>query len=92
MRTSVLVLALAVAVVRLSFVDSRSLVLDDCLYVLEIRQNLISVSSLINKGYSVHFSSNVFIKKHGLFICSGTLVDGIYLVTHVTTLVPTLLD
>ena len=40
----------------------------------------------------MHFSSNIFIKKHGLFICSGTLVDGIYLVTHVTTQAPTLLD
>ena len=91
MGTSTSILALVVRVVRLSFVD-RSLVLDDCLYVSEILRNLISVSSLINKGYSVHFSSNIFIKKHGLFICSGTLVDGLYLVTHVTTLVPTLLD
>ena len=92
MGTSASVSALAVGVVRLSFVDGRSLVLDDCLYVPEIRRNLISVSSLINKGYSVHFSSNVLIKKHGLFICSGTLVDGLYLVTPVTTPVPTLLD
>ena len=40
----------------------------------------------------MHFSLNVFIKKHGLFICSGIVVDGLYLVIIVTTPIPTLLD
>ena len=50
MGTLASVSALVVGVVRLSFIDGRSLVLDDCLYIPEIRQNLISVTSLINKG------------------------------------------
>ena len=40
----------------------------------------------------MHFSLNIFIKKYGLFIYSGTLVDGLYLVTLVTTPIPMLLD
>ena len=58
--------------------------LSDILYVPAIKRNLISVSMLLNKGYSINFGSEVVIKKNGSFICSGSLSNGLFLVTPVS--------
>ena len=55
--------------------------LKDCLYVLESRKNLISVSSLNKLDYSVYFNKKVFIIKNDSFICSGILVDNLFHIT-----------
>ena len=52
----------AVGVVVLTFSNNKTLVLSDILYVPAIRRNLISVSMLSNKGYSINFVSEVVIK------------------------------
>ena len=76
--------AVAVGDVSISFGRDRILVLKDSLYVPSIRRNLILVSRLVDNGYSVYFSNSVVIKLNKHFICSGTLVDGLYIVNHIS--------
>ena len=78
MGSGAIVSAVAVGVVVLAFSNNKTLVLSDILYVLAIRRNLISVSMLSNKGYSINFGSEVVIKKNGSFICSGSLSNGFF--------------
>ena len=57
------VVAVAVGVVTLHFEGDKVLVLDDCLYVLDVRRNLVSVFCLSCNGYSSVFNKNyIFIK------------------------------
>lgn len=46
-----------------------------------LRHNLISVSSLVNQGYSVNFNIKVVIKRNGSVICSGNVINDLYLLT-----------
>ena len=46
-----------------------------------MRHNLISVSKLLNKGYSFTFGTEVVIKRNGSFICSGIKSNGLYMIT-----------
>ena len=62
--------------------ESRVLILDDCLYVPNVRWNLISATYLRKCGYCVILKDNVVIKKDKMFICSGNIVDGLYILTH----------
>ena len=39
-------------------------------------RNLISVSELLNKGYSFTFGTEMVIKRNGSFICSGIKSNG----------------
>ena len=65
--------------VTLIFYDNSLLELKDCLYVLEFRKNLISVSSLCKLNYSFLFNNkHVFIKWNNSFICSKSLIDSLY--------------
>jgi len=70
----------SVGVVTLCF-SKIKLVLSDTLYVPSLQQNLISVSSLVNKSYSITFGTEVVIKRNGTFICSGKVINGLYLLT-----------
>ena len=69
---------LAVGVFNLCF-DSRVLMLEDCLYVPNVRRNLIFATYLGKHGYCVILKDNVVIKKGKVFICSGNIVDGFYI-------------
>ena len=62
-------------------VNSRVLILKDCLYVPNIRRNLISATYLDKHGYCVILKDSVVIKKDKVFICSGNIVDGLYILT-----------
>jgi len=73
--------AVAVGVVRLMFSNNKSLDLSEVLYVPSIRWNLISVSTLVNEGYFFSFGTEVVIKRHGSYICSGIKSNGLYLIT-----------
>ena len=84
MRDATRVALVVVGDVHLSFNNDRSLLLKDCLYAPSIRRNLISVSCLAFYGYSVSFNKLVVIKKNKSFICSGTLVDNIYIVNPIS--------
>ena len=70
--------------ISISFGRDRILVLKDSLYVPSIRRNLISVSRLVDNGYSIYFSNSIVIKLNKRFICSGTLVDGLYIINHIS--------
>ena len=76
--------AVAVGDYYLNFGRDRYLLLKDCLYVPYIRRNLISVSSLVKDGYSILFNDSVIIKLNKRFICSGTLIDNLYIINHVS--------
>ena len=74
------VAAVAVGVVSLQFFGGKVLVLEDCLYVPNVRRNLISISCLACNGFSVIFNKNsVSIKYDVDEIYLGMLVDNLYL-------------
>ena len=52
------VAAVVVEVVSLIFLGGKILVLDDCLYVPNVRRNLILISCLSCNGFSVIFNKN----------------------------------
>ena len=70
----------AVGVFNLCF-NSRVLILKDCLYVPNVRRNLISTTYLGRHGYCVILKDNVIIKKDKMFIYSSNIVDGLYILT-----------
>ena len=71
---------LAIGVINLCF-ESRVLILEDCFYVPNVRRNLISTTYLGKHGYYVILKDNVVIKKDKVFICSGNIVDDLYILT-----------
>ena len=56
--------------------------MEDCLYVPNVHRNLISATYLGKHGYCVILKDNVVIKKGKVFICSGNIMDGFYILTH----------
>ena len=70
----------AIRVVNLCF-EFRVLILEDCLYVPNVRRNLISATYLGKHEYCVILKDNVVIKKGKVFIYSGNIVDGLYILT-----------
>ena len=74
------ILVVAIGVCNLCF-ESRVLILEDCLYVPNVRRNLISATYLGKHGYCVILKDNAVIKKGKMFICSGNIVYGLYILT-----------
>ena len=60
---------------------SKVLILEDCLYVPNVRRNMISATYLGRHGYCVILKDIVVIMKDKVFICSGNIVDGLYILT-----------
>ena len=60
--------------------DSRVLILEDCIYVPNVRRNLISATYLGRHEYCVILKDNVVIKKDKVFICFGNIVDDLYII------------
>ena len=74
------ILVVTVGVFNLCF-DYRVLILEDCLYVPNIRRNLISTTYLGKYGYCVILKDNVINKKDKVFFYSGNIVDGLLILT-----------
>ena len=74
------ILVVVVGVFNLYFY-SRVLILEDCLYVPNVRRNLISTTYLGKHGYCAILKDNVVIKKDKMFICFGNIMDGLYILT-----------
>ena len=55
--------------------------MEDCLYIPNVRRNLISTTYLGKHGYCVILKDNVVIKNGKIFICFGNIVDGLYILT-----------
>ena len=79
MGTGATVVATAIGVFSLELSNNRILILEDCLYVPEVRRNLISVSKLALSGYSFLFNSKLVVKFQNKFVASGIIYDGLYL-------------
>ena len=74
-----------VGVVSLLFLGGKLLVLNNCLYVPNVRRNLISISCLLCNGYSTIFNKNmVSIKYNADDICNGMLVDNLYILEAIS--------
>ena len=69
-----------VGVFNLCF-NSKVLILKNCLYVPNIHRNLISATYLSKHGYYIILKHNVVIKNDKVFICSGNIVDGLYILS-----------
>ena len=81
------VAAVAVGVVSLHFSGDKILVLDDCLYVPNVRRNLISVSCLSYNGFSAIFNKKFVSIKYDIDeICCGMLVDNLYILEPISHL------
>ena len=74
------ILVVAIEVVNLYF-ESRVLILEDCLYVPNVHRNIISATYLGKHGYCVILQDNIVIKKDKVFIYSGNIMDGLYILT-----------
>ena len=79
------ILAIAIGVVVLELQNNRTLVLPDVLYVPNSRRNLISVSKLINNGFTVSFANEVIIKRNNLFIYFSVETNGLYVITSIAS-------
>ena len=74
------ILVVAIGVFNFCF-GFRILILKDCLYVPNVRRNLISTTYLGRHGYYVILKGNAVIKKDKVFIYSSNIVDGLYILT-----------
>ena len=83
MGTGTIVAATAIGTFCLELSSSRTLVLDECLYVPEVRRNLISVSRLGCFGYSFIFTAKLIVKFNNKFVAFGILQDGLYLISSI---------
>ena len=55
--------------------------MEDCLYVPNVRRNLIFATYFGKHGYYVILKDNVEIKKDKMFIYFGNIEDGLYILT-----------
>ena len=79
MASSASILVIVVGDLSLSFSNNSILVLHDCLFVPNSRNNLILVSKLCNDSYSVSFNKTyVSIMKENEIVTCGTLVNNLY--------------
>ena len=72
--------------VSLLFGGHKVLILRDCLYIPNIRRNLISVSCLACNRYSASFNKKSVSIINGVDICSEMLIDNLYLIEPNTPL------
>src|SRR5215813_10603297 len=82
--------ARVVGVFRLEFLNKCYLNLNNVLYIPSFRRNLISISKLLDDGYSISFNNNlVIISRNGLTISIGNSENNLYVLrplTHSTLL------
>ena len=83
MGTGATVAATANGTFYLELSSSRTLVLEDCLYVPEVRRNLVSISKLGCSGYSFLFTSKLVVKFNNKFVTSGILQDGLFFLSSI---------
>ena len=71
----------------LYFLGGKILVLEDCLYVPNVRRNLISVSCLTCNRFSAIFNKKFISIKYDVDeICCGMLVDNLYILELISHL------
>ena len=83
MVTGATVVAIAIGTFYLELSSSKTFVLEDCLYVPEVRRNLVSISKLGCLRYSFLFTSKLLVKFNNKFVTSGILHDGLYFLSSI---------
>ena len=79
MASSATISVIDIGDLSLSFSNNSVLVLHDCLFVLDSRKNLISISKLCNDSYSDSFNKTyVSIMKENEVVTCGTLMNNLY--------------
>ena len=68
----------AIGLVVLFFENNRTLCLEECLFSLDFKRNLVSVSCLVEHGLIIQFNFSVSIRSKSSFICSGDLMNNLY--------------
>ena len=77
--------AVVVGVMTLYSGGGKVLVLQDCLYIPNVRRNLIFISNLACNGFLALFNKNlVFVKLTDDVIYFGMLVDNLYMLEPIT--------
>ena len=77
--------ARAVGVSSLNFLNNCYLLLNNVLFIPGFRRNLISVSKLLDDGFSISFNNNlVVISRNGLTICTGNSENNLYVLRPLT--------
>ena len=72
-------------VVTLHFEGGKFFILSDCLYVPDVRRNLVSVFYLSYNGYLSVFNKDfIFVKYNNDIICCGMLSDNLYLLEPIS--------
>ena len=85
LASNAIISAIFIGVVVLEFQNNRTLVLPDVLSVPNSRRNLISISKLVNNGFTVSFANEVIIKRNNLFICSSVETNGLYVIAPIAS-------
>ena len=84
-ETGDVVSARAVGVSSLNFSNNCYLNLNDVLFILGFRRNLISISKLLDDGFSLSFNNNlVIISRNGLTIYKGNSKNNLYVLRPLT--------
>ena len=77
--------ARAVGVSSLNFLNNCYLILNNVLFIPGFRRNLISISKLLDDGFSISFNNNmVVISRNGLTICIGNSENNLYVLRPLT--------
>ena len=79
MGTDATVAAAAIGVYHLYFSSQKLIILEDCLFVPQIRKSLISISKLVCSGYSFLFNSKLSIRYNNKFVAYVSLSGGLYI-------------
>ena len=83
--TGDVVSARVVRVSSLKFFNNCYLNLNDMLFIPGFRRNLISISKLLDDGFSISFNYNiVIISRNGLTICTGNSENNFYVLKPLT--------
>ena len=78
LRNGELISVKAIGSVVLFLENNRTLCLEDCLFVLDFKKNLVSVNCLVEHSLTLQFNSLVSIRSKSFFICSSDLMNNLY--------------
>ena len=82
MGTNATIALAAIGVFYLIISSEKTIILEDCLFVSQIRRSLISISKLGSFGYSFLFNFKLSIRLNNKFVAFGMLYDGLYVLDY----------
>jgi hypothetical protein len=70
---------------KLLFYCNRIVLLNDILYVSNLKQNLISIAKLIDNRYSISFQSSIAISRDGEILCTGHIYGNLFYINPINS-------